>query len=208
MVKYRAIVNGDRNLRRGSELAKRHGVVRPRDFVAAGLPRDLVYAMVRRGELTRVGRGLYTRPGARMSAERSLVEAAKLAPNAVICLLSALRFHDLTTQAPSEVWLAVENKAWRPRAATMAVRLVYMSGEAFTAGVQMHRLENVPVRIYSAAKTVADCFKFRNKIGLDVAVEALRDYLRRNRTGADDLWPYAKICRVTRIIRPYLEAMS
>jgi len=163
--------------------------------------------MLRRGELTRVARGLYTRPGAEMSVRRSLVEAAKLAPNAVVCLLSALRFHDLTTQAPSEVWLAIENKAWRPSVDTAAVRLVYMSGEAFTAGIETHRIERVPVRVYSAAKTVADCFKFRNKIGLDVAIEALRDYLRRNRRGADELWKYAKVCRVTRVIRPYLEAL-
>jgi len=189
-------------------VAKRHGVVRPRDFVAAGLRRGIVYEMVRSGELRRVGRGLYSWAGARMSAQRSLVEAAKAAPGAVICLMSALRFHDLTTQAPSEVWIAVENKAWRPRAAAASVRIVYMSGNAFTAGVESHHIENVPVRIYSAAKTVADCFKFRNKIGLEVAVEALRDYLRRNRRGADELWRYARICRVSRIIRPYLEAMS
>lgn len=164
--------------------------------------------MVRRGELTRVARGLYTSPGARMSAQRSLVEAAVLAPKGVVCLLSALRFHDLTTQAPSEVWLAVENKAWRPRGMPIAVRLVFMSGAAFIAGVETHEIENVPVRVYSAAKTVADCFKFRNKIGIDVAIEALRDYLRRNRRGGDEVWRYAKICRVARIVRPYLEAMS
>jgi predicted transcriptional regulator of viral defense system len=194
--------------KRAFEIAKRHGVVRPGDFVAAGLPRELLYSMLRKGDLVRVARGLYTHPRAPMSAQRSLVEAAKLAPNAVVCLLSALRFHDLTTQAPSEVWLAVENKAWRPSVETAAVRLVYMSGEAFTAGVETHRIESVPVRVYSAAKTVADCFKFRNKIGLDVAIEALRDYLRHNRRGADALWKYATICRVTRVIRPYLEAMS
>ena len=164
--------------------------------------------MVRRGELIRVGRGLYAHPDADMSAERSLVEAARLAPNGVVCLLSALHFHDLTTQAPSEVWLAVENKAWRPRSITTALRLAYMSGRAFTSGVETHRIESVPVRIFNAAKTVAHCFKFRNKIGVDVAVEALRDYLRRNRRGADELWHYAKICRLTRVIRPYLEAMS
>lgn len=183
-------------------------VVRPRDLVAAGEPRQSVYRKVRDGELTRVGRGLYARRGARTSAQRSLAEAAKLAPGGVICLLSALRFHHLTTQAPSEVWLAIENKAWRPRIDAVAVRFVYMSGEALTAGIETHRVEGVPIRVYSAAKTVADCFKYRNKIGLDVALEALRDYLHRNRAGADQLWVYAKICRVTRVMRPYLEAIS
>ena len=193
---------------RAASLMKRKAIVRPRDFVAVGLQRDLIYMMARSGELTRVGRGLYTSRVSRMSVHRSLVEAATLVPNAVVCLLSALRFHELTTQGPSEIWLAVENKAWRPRRGTTPLRLVYMSGEAFTAGIKTHRIENVPVRVYSAAKTVADCFKFRNKIGIDVAVEALRDYLARNRRGADELWHYATIDRVTRVMRPYLEALS
>jgi predicted transcriptional regulator of viral defense system len=195
-------------VKRTKPSATARAVVRPTDFVAAGLPRDLVYAMVKRGELVRAGRGLYTRPGAPASNQRTLAEVATLAPNAVMCLLTALRFHDLTTQDPSEVWLAVENKAWRPRIETVAVRLFYMSGKAFPTGIEVHRIEGVPVRIYSAAKTVADCFKYRNKVGLDVAIEALRDYLRRHRGGTDELWKYAKICRVTRVMRPYLEAMS
>lgn len=182
--------------------------MRPQDFVAAGVPRERLYALVRDGGLVRVGRGLYTRPGTATSAHRSLAEAARLAPNAVACLLTALRFHDLTTQSPSELWLAVENKAWRPRVDTVAVRLVYMSGEAFTAGVETHHIDGVPVRVYSAAKTVADCFKFRNKIGVDIAIEALRDYLRRYRGRADELWEYARSCRVARVMRPYLEAIS
>jgi predicted transcriptional regulator of viral defense system len=183
-------------------------VLRPGDFIAAGVPRERLYAMVRKGEVVRVSRGLYARPGAQMSVRRSLVEVASLAPNAVFCLLSALRFHDLTTQSPSQVWLAVENKAWRPRVDAVDLRLVYMSGEAFTAGIETHRVEGVPVRVYSAAKTVADCFKYRNKIGIDVAIEALRDYNHRHRGGADELWRYAEICRVARIMRPYLEAIS
>lgn len=183
-------------------------MIRPADFAAAGIPRAKLYEMVARGELQRVGRGLYRGRKGSQSLRSSLAEAAAVAPNAVVCLLSALRFHGLTTQGPSEVWLAVEAKAWRPQRSTAALRLVFMSGEAFTAGIETHRIDDVPVRIYSAAKTVADCFKFRNKIGIDVAVEALRDYLARNRRGADQLWRYARIDRVTRVIRPYLEAMS
>jgi predicted transcriptional regulator of viral defense system len=131
---------------------------------------------------------------------------ARLAPNAVVCLLSALRFHGLGTQLPSEVWLAVHVKAWRPRLTGMPVRIVRMSGPALTEGVEVHEVEGVPVRMTSAAKTVADCFKFRNKIGLDVVLEALREY-RRQRRSLDDLHRLARVCRVDRVMRPYLEAM-
>jgi len=197
-----------RNHRRILDLARKTTIIRPRDVAALGIPREYVRRMASSGQLTRVGRGLYALPGAEVTAERALAETARAAPRAVICLLTALRFHGLTTQGPHEVWIAIENKAWRPRVTPWQVRVVFMSGAAFRAGIETHRIEKIPVRIYSAAKTVADCFKYRNKIGLDVAVEALRDYLRRNRAGADEVWRYAKIDRVTRVIRPYLEAIA
>jgi predicted transcriptional regulator of viral defense system len=121
-------------------------------------------------------------------------------------LLSGLRFHELTTQAPPEVWIALDVHAWRPRRTPFPVRTVYFSGAALTAGVEVHKIDGVPVRIYSAAKTVADCFKYRNKIGTEVAVEALKDYLKKYRRGTDVLWRFAKICRVANVMRPYLEA--
>jgi hypothetical protein len=104
--------------------------------------------------------------------------------------------------------MAIPHKAWRPKAEGPRLRLVHLSGQALTSGVEEHRIEGVPVRIYSPAKTVADCFKYRNKIGLDVALEALRDYRRKYRSGMDELWRFAKICRVTAVMRPYLEALS
>lgn len=131
---------------------------------------------------------------------------AKLAPSATVCLLSALRFHGLGTQLPSEVWIAVHVKAWRPRLTGLPVRVVYMSGPALTSGVEMHEIEGVAVRITSAAKTVADTFKFRNRLGLDVTLEALREY-RAQRRNLEELRAAARVCRVERVMRPYLEAM-
>ena len=128
-------------------------------------------------------------------------------PKGIVCLLSALRYHDLTTQAPFEVWMAIDNKAWRPTVGDVPLRIHYFTGAALTAGVETHTIEGVPVKIYSAAKTVADCFKFRNKIGIDVALEALREYFKR-RMPEKDLWHYAEICRVKNVIYPYMEAMQ
>ena len=190
------------------DLIQQVGVLRPRDLEKHGIPRTHLQRLVRRGEVERVGRGLYMLPGADVTEHHSLAEACKRVPNGVVCLLSALRFHELTTQNPWQIWLAIEQKAWRPKDAPVALRLVHLSPRAFSAGVEEHSIEGVPVRVYSAAKTVADCFKFRNKIGLDVAIEALRDYRRTHRAGLDDLWRFAKVCRVTTVIRPYLEAME
>lgn len=183
-------------------------MVRPRDLDAHGIPRIYLTRLVRRGLLERVGRGLYTLPDAEVSEHHSLAGAAKQVPHGVVCLLSALRFHELTTQNPFEVWMALHHKAWSPRSEALPLRIVRMSGAAFDSGVESHQIEGVTVRVYGAAKTVADCFKFRSKVGLDVAMEALRDYRRAYPAGMDDLWRYAKICRVSNVIRPYLEALG
>ena len=188
------------------EAVKQLGVARPRDLVRLGMRREYAQRLLKRGALVRVARGLYSVPGAEISSHRSLAEVAKAVPAGTICLLSALRFHELTTQAPPEIWVAVDVHAWKPRNTPFPVRTVYFSGKALTEGVETHQIEGVPVRIYSAAKTVADCFKYRNKIGSEVAVEALKDYLKRHRRGADELWRFAKVCRVSNVIRPYLEA--
>lgn len=161
--------------------------------------------MVRRPH-PRAPKALPVAADAEVTEHHTLVEVARLAPRGVICLLSALRFHGLSTQLPPDVWLAIPLKGWRPTIRGLPVRFVYMSDAAFTAGVEDHVLEGVPVRITSAAKTVADCFKFRNKVGLDVALEALRDY-RGARRDLDELRRFAKVCRVDRVMRPYLEAI-
>jgi len=126
----------------------------------------------------------------------------------VVCLLSALQFHGLTTQMPADLWLAIGEKAWRPKLEYPPLRVVYFSGKALTEGVETHRIQNVPVRVYSAAKTIADCFKYRNKVGLDVAMEALRDGWRQRKATADDLWQFAKVCRVANVMRPYLDSLA
>ncbi|WP_459864738.1 type IV toxin-antitoxin system AbiEi family antitoxin domain-containing protein [Endothiovibrio diazotrophicus] len=132
---------------------------------------------------------------------------ARRTPHAVICLLSALRFHDLTTQAPFEVWLAIPNKAHAPKMEYPPLRIVRFSGAALTGGVEEHVIDGVAVHVTSVAKTVVDCFKFRNKIGLDVALEALRAAWAERRVSMDELWHYAKLCRVANVMRPYLESL-
>ena len=189
-------------------LARRHGVLRPRDLDAHGLPRTALQRLVAEGRLDRRGRGLYVASDAALSESEMLAAASVRVPHAVVCLLSALRFHGLTTQNPAEVWLAIDRKARAPRGTELPLRIVRFSGEARTAGVEDHKIDGVRVPIYSAAKTVADCFKYRHKIGLDVAIEALRDYLRAHRGSVDELWRFAAVCRVTSVMRPYLEALS
>ena len=155
-----------------------------------------------------MGRGLYVADGSRVTEHHTLVEAAKRVPHGVICLLSALRFHGLTTQSPHEVWIAIAHNARRPRADYPAMRVVHFSGKALSYGIDEKKLEGVTVRVFGPAKTVADCFKYRNKIGLDVALEALRDCYRQGKATMDELFMAAKICRVARVIQPYLESLT
>ena len=190
------------------ELARIHGLLRARDLDQHGIPREYLTRLVRRGELERVARGLYALPDADVTENTSLAEAGKKVPHGVVCLLSALRFHSLGTQNPFEVWLAIDSKARRPLARRLPIRIVRFSGPALTEGIEIHDIQGVPVRIYNPAKTVADCFKYRNKIGLDVALEALREGWRARRFNMDDLWRSAKVDRVTNVMRPYLEALE
>jgi predicted transcriptional regulator of viral defense system len=188
------------------EMVEQEGVLRPRDLDAHSIPRIYLSRLCDRGLLQRVGRGLYVLPNADISEHHTLAEACKRVPHGVVCLLSALRFHGLTTQSPSEVWLAIESKAWRPQVDHPPLRFVRFSERTLETGVEAHSIEGVLVRVYNPAKTVADCFKYRNKIGLDVALEALRDCRRQRRCTNDELWHYAKICRVANVMRPYMEA--
>lgn len=188
-------------------IVNRQRMVRPRDLAARGIAREHLIRLLRSGVLTRPARGVYMLAGAPVTEHHGLALAGKQAPNAVVCLLSALQFHGLTTQQPHEVWIAVGVKAHRPAIAWPAVRVVRFSGAALREGVGIHSLEGVPVRVYGMAKTVADCFKYRGKIGIDVAIEALRDALRK-RVPVDDIYRFAKICRVANVIRPYLESAT
>ena len=194
--------------RRALKLLDRQGIARTSELERAGLSRTGIRRLLDQGRIERVGRGLYRRPGAPLSERQDLVEVARRVPGGVVCLLSALRFHGLTTQNPFEVWLAIDRKAWRPRIDHPPLRLVYMSGRARREGVEEHDVDGVTVRVFGAAKTVADCFKFRNKIGTDVAVEALRAYRRAHPKRLDAVWRSAQVDRVTHVIRPYLEALG
>ena len=188
-------------------LARKKGVLRARDLEPLGIPRRVLSEMTETGLLLRTGRGLYALSDADASEHRSLAEAQARVPAGVVCLLSALRFHGLTTQNPWEVWLAITPESRRPKVDNPPVRIVRFSGDPFTEGVERHRVDGAEVRIYSAAKTVADCFRYRNKIGSDVALEALRDAWRLKKVTADGLAHFAAVCRVTNVMRPYLETV-
>ncbi len=190
------------------QLLQETGVLRPRDLNKIGISGVYLNKLYVAGILDRPSRGLYTLADAEPTENRTLAEASKLVPKGVTCLLSALRFHDLTTQAPHEVWLAIGVKSRLPKIDYPPLRIVRFSSEALTFGVEVHKVEGVKVQVTSPAKTVADCFKYRNKIGLDVAIEALRDCLQQRKATMDELWEAAKVCRMSKVIRPYLEAVS
>ena len=189
-------------------LAAQSGLFRPRDLDERGLPRVALTRLVRQGLLTRVGRGLYAIPGRSVSEHGSLAEIARKHPQAIVCLLSALRVHELTTQSPFEVWLAIPNKARAPKMDYPPLRIIRFSGAALTDGIEERQVDGVTVRVTNVARTVADCFKFRNKIGLDVAMEALQEAWRAKRVSMDELWRFATLFRVANIMRPYMESLS
>jgi predicted transcriptional regulator of viral defense system len=188
------------------QLARQKGTVRARDLKERGLPPRYLSRLVKRGELQREGRGLYRHPDAPVSEHHSLVLVAARYSDAVICLLSALQFHELTTQMPRTVWVAREKGDWTPETSPTATEVVHMSGPSFKEGVETHEVEGIPVQVFSPAKTVADCFKFRGTVGLSVAIEALRDYVRSGEEPIEDLYRFAEVCRVRSVMRPYIEA--
>jgi predicted transcriptional regulator of viral defense system len=167
------------------QLSRKLGVLRPRDLEPAGIPRVYLKQLIESGEILKTGRGLYVHADTALTENHTLAEAAKLVPKGVVCLLSALRFHDLTTENPSEVWLAVPRETRRPKSGVPA----------------LHTMQFV-------AKTITDCFRFRNRIGVNIAVEALRDAWQNKKTTSDELWRYAKICRVLNVMRPYFDSLA
>jgi len=187
---------------------KTSSILRTRDLEAHGIWRANLRDYLEQGVLTRVGRGLYTLVGVEAGENHSLAEVGKRVPQGTVCLLSALRFHGLTTQQPHETWLALDGRARSPKTDSLALRIVRFTGSALSEGREEHVIEGVTVKIYNPAKTVADCFKFRNKIGLDVALEALRETWRERRCGMSELMRYARVCRVANVMRPYLESLT
>jgi len=187
-------------------LAER-GMARLHELIDAGIKEETVARLVRRGEVIRLARGLYQLADADLQAEHSLAEAAKLVPKGVICLISALQFHRLTLQLPPFVWMAIDRTTRKPKVDSPKIRFVRFGTKALTMGVEEHVIESVNVRIYDPAKTVVDCFRYRNKIGLDVALEGLREAIRQRRARPDDIVRYAKACRAWTVIQPYLRSV-
>ena len=186
---------------------RKRGLARARDFSLLGIQRSQLVRLMDQGILSRTSRGVYRLSDGTMNEYSHFADVAKRVPNGVISLLSALRFHEIGTQNPSSVWLAISRKSRKPRLDYPLLQLVWFSGRAFSEGIELHKIDGVDVLIYSPAKTIADCFKYRNKVGLDVCVEALKDSLAKRKVLLKDLWFYAKVCRVSSIIRPYVEAL-
>jgi len=188
-------------------ILKKEGVIRPRDLDAYGIPRRYLSRLYQQGLLIRSARGIYTAINADLSEQQSIVEVSKRIPKGTICLLSALTVHHMTTQLPCEVWIAIDYKARRPQIKDLPVRIVRFSGDALKCGIEHRVIDGVTVPVYHPGKTVADCFKYRNKIGLDVAMEALKEGWKDKKFSMDDIWKYSKVCRVQNVMMPYLETL-
>ena len=189
------------------DLVRALPVVRPKDLIEHRLPRDYLYVLAQEGVIERVARGLYQWPNKDLGRHQSLAAICKMAPRTVVALLSALNYHNMTTQNPHQVWLAIDRKSWRPEISYPPVRFITMSSESLQAGVEVYSIEGVPIKVFSPAKTVVDCFKYRNKVGLDVALEALREGWSKRKFTMDELQVYAEICRVKKVMQPYLESL-
>ena len=189
------------------KLVRKQGVLRPRDLDRYKIARVYLSRMCDEGLLKRVARGIYTLPKTNLDDGTEIEEVCRQVPKGVISLISALEYHNLTTQIPGSVWVAIEHKARPPKITYPPIRLIRSSKKLFEYGVQIKKGRTTQIRVYSPAKTVADCFRFRNKVGLDVAIEALKDCRRKNAATIDELWEAAKVCRMSKVMKPYLEAV-
>ena len=190
------------------DLATRKGLLRASDLETIKVPRIVLARMTAAGLLDKVGRGIYRLPAESVTEQETLAAVATRVPQAVFCLLTALQFHGLTTQLPRRVWIAMPRGSHTPRIDYPPVTMVQMTGESYSAGIEEVLRDGAALKVYSVAKTVADCFKHRNRIGLDVALEALKDAWAKRKATTDDLWRYAEVCRVANVMRPYLEAVT
>lgn len=192
---------------RALNLLKTRGMLRLKDFVAESIDPETLARLLRKKQIIRPARGLYQLPDTQIDAAHMLVEATVLVPRGIVCLVSALQFHTLTLQMPSAVWMAIERTGWRPTISYPPIRFVRFSGWAMTEGVERHPIQSREVPITSPARTVVDCFRYRNKIGIDLATEGLREGIRQRKCTPDQLWQYAKMARVWTIMRPYVETV-
>ena len=207
-MKHQATHDPNSRFARAVKIFKNHGgILRTAQALRAGIHPGTLYAMRDSGVLEVISRGVFRLSENPPLDNPDLVTVATRIPSGVICLISALAFHELTTQIPHEVHIALPRGAEEPRLNYPPIKTYRFTGEAFTAGVDIHDLDGVSVRIYSPEKTLADCFKFRNKVGLDTVIEAIRFYRERRNINVDDLMHYATVCRVNKVMRPYLEAI-
>lgn len=190
------------------DLAKKLGSVRIKDFLEYGIHPEFARRLVVKEIFVRSSRGLYSLAESEITEHHSFAILGKRIPKGVVCLTSALRFHNIGTQLPRKIWLALEKGSAQPRLSYPPLSIVRFSGPAFSEGIEEHKIEGVTVKIYNPAKSVADCFKFRNRIGLEAAIEAARESLNERKATSDQIYHYAKICRVWNVIKPYLEALK
>jgi predicted transcriptional regulator of viral defense system len=189
------------------KMALKTGVVRAREIREAGLHPEYLRKLCESGHLIRTGRGLYSLADGDFTEHHSLVEACKRVPHGIICLISALSYHEIGIQNPHQIWMAIDRTMRKPKVDYPPTRIFRFSGPSLKEGIEEKKIEGVSVRVYNPAKTVADCFKYRNKLGIDVAIEALKECWRSRRCEVDELVHYAMICRVSNIMQPYMEAI-
>jgi len=190
------------------DLARKLGTIRINDLLERGIHPEFVRRLVSKNVFVRSARGLYSLAESEITEHHSFAIIGKRIPKGVVCLTSALRFHNIGTQLPRKIWLALEKGSAQPRLSYPPLSIVRFSGPAFSEGIEEHKIEGVTVKIYSPAKSVADCFKFRNRIGLEAALEAARESLNERKATSDQIYHYAKICRVWNVMKPYLEALQ
>lgn len=189
------------------DIAKKYGVIKASDVESVGISRNYLYKLCKEGLLNKLGRGVYMSIDTPITEHINLVEISKRVPNAVTCLISSLNFHHITTQIPHKIWIALPKGTWSPKIEYPPLEIMYVSESAYFFGIEEHQINGSIVKVYTLAKTIADCFKFRNKVGLDVAIEALREAWREKKININELMEAAKVNRVANVMRPYIEAI-
>ena len=192
---------------RALKVLRARGIARLRELMAAGVAQETVSRLVRSGQVTHLARGLYQLPSSDLGSTHGFAEACKLVPKGVICLVSALQFHELTVQLPRAIWMAIETGARTPRISYPPMKFVRFAKASISQGIEKHKIEGVAVRVTDPATTIADCFRFRRKVGIDVALEGMREALKHRKASADAIMKAAQHRRIWTKLRPYLEAM-
>jgi len=189
-------------------LIKKRGLIKAKDLKSLNVSRNYLYKLTNEGILTRVSKGVYTLPEITYTEKKTFAEVTKKVPKAVICLISSLVFHNVTTQISNQIWIMLPTGSWNPKIKDLSLNVTYTKDDLYKKGIEKHTVNGVEIKVYNLAKTVVDCFKHRNKIGLDVAIEALQEIVKNKKCDLNEILTYAKINRVYKIMRPYLEMIS